>query len=310
MSNSTDEVTVNHNLLKIGNRVLKIGCRVLTPLPTMYEVTVVQTTGGTITATPTSGPYGTVVTLSQTPDSSYNFDNFTVNGESIIGNTFILEDDVTVSASYTEKPYVPDIYATTGNAHVVSQISSGTHEASILPSLVGYRRYDVLKMNVRAQKQNYRGQMFLELGTDQRQQGEFPYNLNNANRFIMPFIITQYGSTGTYIGPYCVCRGCGPFSGVSGISSGTVKFGSGVGNKTIYYDPNLDCQSSHALKLLFDTQTGVMKVYWDGVYKGQGTVSNPTKLKFGVVYTADFGDMYVTNIERALIETDHDATRW
>ena len=30
MSNSTDEVTVNHNLLKIGNRVLKIGGRVLT----------------------------------------------------------------------------------------------------------------------------------------------------------------------------------------------------------------------------------------------------------------------------------------
>lgn len=31
MSNSTDEVTVNHNLLKIGNRVLKIGGRVLRP---------------------------------------------------------------------------------------------------------------------------------------------------------------------------------------------------------------------------------------------------------------------------------------
>ena len=33
MSNSTDEVTVNHNLLKIGNRVLKMGSRVLTPPP-------------------------------------------------------------------------------------------------------------------------------------------------------------------------------------------------------------------------------------------------------------------------------------
>lgn len=33
MSNSTDKVTVNHNLLKIGNRVLKIGGRVLTPPP-------------------------------------------------------------------------------------------------------------------------------------------------------------------------------------------------------------------------------------------------------------------------------------
>ena len=306
MSNST-----NANILKISNRVLKIGGRVLTPPPpTVYTVTVVQTTGGTITATPSSGIYGTVITLSQTPDSSYNFDNFTLNGDPIVGNTFVLEEDVIVSASYTEKPYVPDIYATTGNAHVVSQISSGTHEAGILPSITGSRRYDVLKMNVRAQKQNYRGQMFLELGTDQRQQGEFPYNLNNSNRFIMPFIITSYGSRSSYIGPYCVCRGCGPFTGEAGISSGTVNFGTGVGNKTVYYDPGLNCESYHSLKLIFDTQTGSMRVYWDGVYKGQGTVSNPGKLRFGVVYTADFGDMYVTNIERALIETDHDATRW
>lgn len=306
MSNST-----NHNLLKIGNRVLKIGGRVLTPPPPkVYTVTIIQPTGGTITALPISGIYGTVITLSQTPDSSYNFDNFTVNGDAIVGNTFVLEEDVIVSASYTEKPYVPDIYATTGNAHVVSQISSGTHEAGILPSLIGDRRYDVLKMNVRAQKQNSRGQMFMEFGTDNRSQGEFPRNLNNANRFIMPFIITSYGSGSTYIGPYCVCRGCGPFTGEAGISSGTVNFGTGVGSKTIYYDPSLSCQTNHSLKLIFDTQTGSMRVYWDGVYKGQGTVSNPAKLKFGVAYTADFGDLYVTNIERALIETDHDATRW
>jgi len=275
-----------------------------------YTVTIVQPTGGTITASPLSGTAGTVITLSQTPDSSYSFDNFTVNGVAISSNTFILNGDVTVSASYTEQPYVPDLYATAPDAHVVSYGSSGDHEAGILPSIIGDRRYDVLKMNVRAQKQNYRGQMFIELGTDQKDQGEFPYNLNNANRFIMPFIITEYGSTGTYIGPYCVCRGCGPFSGVSGISSGTVNFGYPAGNKTIYYDPNLDCQSSHALKLIFDTQTGVMKVYWDGVYKGQGTVSNPVKLRSGVIYVADYGDMYVTNIQRALIEDEHDATRW
>lgn len=304
-----------------NSKILMINGRTLTPVPgqgpgpqppqpTVYTVTIVQPTGGSITATPLSGTAGTVITLSQTPDSSYTFNNFTVNGEAISGNTFTLNGDVTVSASYTEQPYVPDLYATAPDAHVVSLTSSGDHEAGILPSIIGSRRYDVLKMNVRAQKQNYRGQMFLELGTDQRQQGEFPYNLNNSNRFIMPFIITQYGSTGTYIGPYCVCRGAGSFSGVSGISSGTVNFGSGVGNKTIYYDPNLDCQTSHALKLIFDTQTGVMKVYWDGVFKGQGTVSNPKNIRFGVVYTADFGDMYVTNIQRALIQDEHDATRW
>lgn len=304
-----------------NSKILMISGRTLTPVPgqgpgpqppqpTVYTVTIVQPTGGTISASPLSGTAGIVITLSQTPDSSYTFNNFTVNGEAIVGSTFTLTGDVIVSASYTEQPYVPDIYATTADAHVVSMTSSGDHEAGILPSITGDRRYDVLKMNVRAQKQNYRGQMFLELGTDSRSQGEFPYNLNNSNRFIMPFIITGYGTTGTYIGPYCVCRGCGSFTGVTGISSGTVNFGSGVGNKTIYYDNSLDCQTNHSLKLIFDTQTGNMKVYWDGVFKGQGTVSNPTKLRFGVVYTADYGDMYVTNIQRALIQDEHDATRW
>ena len=275
-----------------------------------YTVTIIQSTGGTITASPISGTAGTVITLSQTPDSSYSFNNFTVNGEAIVGNTFILNGNVTVSASYAEQPYVPDNYATTADAHIVSFTSSGDHEAWILPYLLDVRRYDVLKMNVRAQKQHYKGQMFLEFGTDQQSQAEFPYNFNNPNRFIMPFIITEYGSTGTYIGPYCVCRGCGPFSGVSGIRSGKVSFGYAARNKTIYYDPNLDCQTFHALKLIFDTQTGVMKVYWDGVFKGQGTVSNPVKLRFGVCYVGGFGDMYVTNIQRAMIQDEHDAIRW
>lgn len=307
-----------------NSKILMINGRTMTPVPsgpgpgpeppqpTVYTVTIVQPTGGTITASPLSGTAGTVITLSQTPDSSYTFNNFTVDGVAISGNTFTLNGDVTVSASYTEQPYVPDIYATGSDVHIVGYTSSGDHEAGILPLVIGDRRYDVLKMNVKVLKQNYRSHMFIEVGTDMRQQGEFPYNLNNDKRFILPFIITDYSTQHpSYIGPYCVCRGCGPFSGVGGIASGTVYFGSGVGNKTIYYDPNLDCQSYHALKLLFDTQTGVMRVYWDRVYKGQGTVAGvPARLNMGSAYTSDYGEMFLTNIEHALIEDEHDAIRW
>lgn len=277
-----------------------------------YTVTITQPTGGTISANPVSGTAGTVITLSQTPDSSYTFNNFTVNGEAISGNTFILNGNVTVSASYTEQPYVPDLYATAPDVHVVSITASGDHTAGVLPSLGSDRRYDVLKMNVKVLKQYNKGLVFLELGTDYKQQGEFPYNLNNLNRFILPFIITTYSTQHpSYIGPYCVCRGCGPFSGVDGIQSGTVYFGSQVGQKEVYYDPNLDCQTFHALKLLLDTQTGDIKVYWDGVYKGHGAVTGTIRpFTVGEIYTADYGEMYVTNIQRAMIEDEHDAIRW
>lgn len=306
----------NSKILMINGRTLTpvpgIGPGPEPPQPTVYTVTIVQPTGGTITATPISGTAGTVITLSQTPDSSYTFNNFTVDGVAISGNTFTLNGNVTVSASYTEQPYVPDIYATAPDVHVVSITATGDHTAGVLPSLGSDRRYDVLKMNVKVTKQYNKGIVFLELGTDYKQQGEFPYNLNNLNRFILPFILTDYSTQHpSHIGPYCVCRGCGPFSGVSGIASGTVYFGSGVGNKTIYYDPNLDCQTFHALKLLLDTQTGVIKVYWDRVFKGQGAVTGTIRnFTVGEIYTADFGEAFITNIERAYMENESDAIRW
>jgi hypothetical protein len=74
-----------------------------------YTVTVANTiTGGTVSATPTSGTSGTIVYLSNTPDSSYIFDHYTVNGTAISGNSFILNGNVVVGAVFI--PRISNIY--------------------------------------------------------------------------------------------------------------------------------------------------------------------------------------------------------
>jgi hypothetical protein len=69
---------------------------------TSYTVTISQpANGGTIGASPKSGPAGTTVTLSNSPDSDYTFSHYTVDGEEVSGNTFALNKSVTVSGVFT-----------------------------------------------------------------------------------------------------------------------------------------------------------------------------------------------------------------
>ena len=73
--------------------------------PTTYNVTVNQTTGGTIAANPTQATAGTTITLTATPAEGYNFDswNITPNTVEINNDQFTMPaSDVTVSAQWTE----------------------------------------------------------------------------------------------------------------------------------------------------------------------------------------------------------------
>ena len=102
-----------------NNKILIINGRTLTPVPgqgpgpeppepTVYTVTIVQPTGGTITA-PESAQVGSTVTLSCTTESGYEFQYFTVNGSQIQGNSFVMPDsNVTVSASIASAN--PDVF--------------------------------------------------------------------------------------------------------------------------------------------------------------------------------------------------------
>lgn len=68
-----------------------------------YNVTVSSTENGTVSADKQSAAAGETVVLSATPDIAYKLDYFTVNGEAIEGNRFVMpEGDVTVSARFAE----------------------------------------------------------------------------------------------------------------------------------------------------------------------------------------------------------------
>ena len=71
-----------------------------------YSITVVQPTGGTVSASATSATAGTTVKLTATPAEGYTLDYFTLDGERINGDTFIMPArNVEVSAVFTANAY-------------------------------------------------------------------------------------------------------------------------------------------------------------------------------------------------------------
>lgn len=104
-------------ILTSSDRFLMSGGRWLTreepepppPPPVTRYVYLNQTTGGTISASPMSGVDGDTVTLSNSPDTNYTFDGYTVNGATLYdGNKFDFDgSDVTCSASWNYVPPQP-----------------------------------------------------------------------------------------------------------------------------------------------------------------------------------------------------------
>lgn len=69
-----------------------------------YSISITQVTHGTISA-PSTGRYGETITISSTPDSTYELDYYTVNGTAISGNTFTMPaSDVVISGAFK---YIP-----------------------------------------------------------------------------------------------------------------------------------------------------------------------------------------------------------
>ncbi len=67
----------------------------------IYYITVIQPTGGIITATPVEGPNGTEVTLTNSPSNNYEFNSYSVTGATLSGNKFIIDNsDVTVTGTF------------------------------------------------------------------------------------------------------------------------------------------------------------------------------------------------------------------
>ena len=95
-----------------------------------YSITVVQPTGGTVSASATSATAGTTVKLTATPAEGYTLDYFTLDGERINGDTFIMPArNVEVSAVFTANAYSITVVQPAGGTVSASKLSAFFGEA-------------------------------------------------------------------------------------------------------------------------------------------------------------------------------------
>lgn len=95
-----------------------------------YSINVVQPAGGTVSASATSATAGTTVKLTATPSEGYTLDYFTLDGERINGDTFIMPArNVEVSAVFTANAYSITVVQPTGGTVSASKLSAFFGEA-------------------------------------------------------------------------------------------------------------------------------------------------------------------------------------
>ena len=95
-----------------------------------YSITVVQPTGGTVSASATSAAAGATIELTAIPAEGYTLDYFTLDGERINGNTFIMPArNVEVSAVFTANAYSITVVQPTGGTVSASKLSAFFGEA-------------------------------------------------------------------------------------------------------------------------------------------------------------------------------------
>ena len=95
-----------------------------------YSINVVQPTNGMVSASATSATAGTTIELTATPAEGYTLDYFTLDGERINGDTFIMPArNVDVSAVFTANAYSITVVQPTGGTVSASKLSAFFGEA-------------------------------------------------------------------------------------------------------------------------------------------------------------------------------------
>lgn len=95
-----------------------------------YSITVVQPTGGTVSASATSATAGTTIELTANPAEGYTLDYFTLDGTRINGDTFIMPArNVEVSAVFTANAYSITVVQPAGGTVTASKLSAFFGEA-------------------------------------------------------------------------------------------------------------------------------------------------------------------------------------
>ena len=103
-------IKYDNKAVKYTNKWVSIGGITPPPVPTVYSVHTVSSTGGSVSAVPNSGISGTEVTLSNTPATNYTFSSYSVTGATLKNsNQFnIGSSDVYVKGNFTySDPYNP-----------------------------------------------------------------------------------------------------------------------------------------------------------------------------------------------------------
>lgn len=110
----------------------------------VYNVSITQVDGGTVNASPSTGYYGTQVTLSNTPSSEYTFGSYSITGATLTGNTFNFEEsDVTAKGSFTQKTYTLTLQTDGHGKLVASKVTGHKNDTiTLTPSYSSYYRFN------------------------------------------------------------------------------------------------------------------------------------------------------------------------
>lgn len=110
----------------------------------VYSVSITQVAGGTVAASPSTGYYGTQVTLSNTPSSEYTFGSYSITGATLTGNTFNFEEsNVTAKGSFTQKTYTLTLQTDGHGKLVASKVTGHKNDTiTLTPSYSSYYRFN------------------------------------------------------------------------------------------------------------------------------------------------------------------------
>lgn len=224
----------NNKLLKYGNKLFKFD-------PPIYNVTILPSTNGSISATPVSGYSGTTVTLSNTPDTGYMFDNYTVNGATLYdGNKFdLFKSDVSVQGNFKE-PLVLYYSDLTENS---------VYNATLTYNVdISQFRYCLVKLDEKATVSSGAGGLHLVFNGASRNQWDLRCHWEWSSRHC----IRQTNSTG--------------FTKVTS----SVGLSTRDGGYAYYWNTTPDSSTYATLGLVIDRVNNTAKHYINGIYTGYG----------------------------------------
>lgn len=92
-------------MLKFGNTFVNVGGTYLTGFKSpIRTITIIPSNGGVIDASPNKGNDGDLVTLSNTPNTHYHFNGYSLTGGTLTGSQFYIQGNASAQGSFEQDP--------------------------------------------------------------------------------------------------------------------------------------------------------------------------------------------------------------